>query len=215
VRRGQLLDSLAVRVDRMERAQVGAGQELTRLRADAMTKLGGLESRFDQLSAQITDMTQQVDRIGRRPVRRVEPVESVPRSDTAAIAPDTLGARGEQAYNTAYLDYVQSRYELAVTGFRDFLKRFPSSENADNAQYWVGECFYSLGRYEDAEREFRQVLSVWPDGNKAPAAAYKLALTLLAQKRKPEAVSQFRKVMKNYPGTNEARLAEDRLRSLE
>ncbi len=212
VRRGQLLDSLAARVNRMEQRQVEQGQQQAKMRADVMTQLDLLDERFQQLSAQIIDMTQQVDRLGRRPVRQLE---SVPGPDSVGPLDDTTGRREEQAYSTAYLDYMKGKYDPAIAGFEDFIRRFPQSDNADNARYWIGECYYSMGRLDDAEREFRRVLADWPDGNKAAAAAYKLALVYLAQKRKPEALSQLRKVVKNYPGTSEARLAQDRLQSLE
>ncbi|MEO0077632.1 MAG: tol-pal system protein YbgF [candidate division WOR-3 bacterium] len=214
VRRGQLIDSTAVRVDRMEQRQLEQDQKLAQLRADILTQLDVLDQRFQQLSAQIIDMTQQVDRLGRR-ARRTEPLESLPGKSTSFLPEDTTGRSEEQAYSTAYLDYMKGKYELAIAGFEDFIRRFPNSDNADNARYWIGECYYSMGRYEDAEREFRRVLADWPDGNKASGAAYKLALVYLAQKRKPEALSQLRKVIKNYPGTSEARLAQDRLQSME
>ncbi|MBM3322707.1 tol-pal system protein YbgF [candidate division WOR-3 bacterium] len=215
VRRGQLLDSLAARVNRMEQRQLDQDQQQARMRADLMTQFDLLDERFQQLSAQIIDMTQQVDRLGRRPARRPESPESLPGPDLTGLPDDTTGRREEQAYSTAYLDYMKGKYDLAITGFEDFIQRFPQSDNADNARYWVGECYYSMGRFDDAEREFRRVLVDWPDGNKASGAAYKLALVYLAQKRKPEALSQLRKVVKNYPGTSEARLAQDRLQSLE
>jgi tol-pal system protein YbgF len=214
VRRGRLLDSMAVRVDRIEQRQLDQEQQQARLRADLLTRLDALDERFQQLNAQIIDMTQQVDRLGRRPARLPAAAESLP-GHNLPPSEDTTGRREEQAYSTAYLDYMKGKYELAITGFEDFIRRFPNSDNADNARYWIGECYYSMGRYEDAEREFRQVLSTWPDGNKAAGAAYKLALVYLAQKRRPEALSQLRKVIKNYPGTSEARLAQDRLQSLE
>ena len=107
------------------------------------------------------------------------------------------------------------KYDVAASEFRRYLESFSRSDNADHAQYWIGECFYSLGRLDSAEAAFRQVIVAYPHGKKLPAAEYKLALVYLAQNHKAEATNQLRRVVKEYPGTNEAGLAQKRLESPE
>ena len=227
VRRGQVLDSMSVRLMRVEQAQQPHDQEMARLRADMLTDLERIDGRLDQLEARLADLGGRLDRISRRvgagrgditPVK----TESVPgtrpgspKSDTVKPTPDTVGLAADKLYNTAYLDFTRGKYEVAISEFRRYLASFSPSDNTDNAQYWIGECFYSLGKLDSAEAGFRQVVVDFPKGNKVPAAEYKLGLVYLAQNRKPEAANQLRRVMKEYPGTNEARLAQDRLRTLE
>jgi tol-pal system protein YbgF len=218
VRRGQLLDSLAVRTSRLEAGQTTQQEEMGRLRADVLTELEGLGTREEQLAAQLNDLGDRLDRISRRlglGRGNVTPVgaESAKTQDTTRAPVDSAGLGQDQLYNTAYLDFTRGKYDVAVTEFRQYVQRFPTSDNADNAQYWIGECYYSQGRYQDAEKEFRQVLTAYPDGNKAPSAAYKLALVYLAEKRKPEARNQFKRVVQQYSGSNEAKLAQARLES--
>ena len=227
VRRGQVIDSMAARLVRVEQAQMNHEQEMARQRADILTETESIEGRLDQLDAQLEDFRDRLDRISRRvgagrgditPVR-TESVPAVVRPDSIApdtvARPDTLGVAEDQLYNTAYLDFTRGKYDVAITEFRRYLESFPSSDNADNAQYWVGECFYSLGKLDSAETNFRQVVSAYPDGNKVAAAEYKLGLVYLALGRKPEAKNQLRRVVRDYPGTNEARIAQDRLATLE
>src|SRR2546421_277637 len=81
-------------------------------------------------------------------------------------------------------------YLLAITGFRDFLRRFPDHKLADNAQYWIGESYLALAHsyanagqqddkatqaLEEAVREFRRVITNYPRGDKVPTAIYKEA----------------------------------------
>ena len=220
VRRGQLLDSVAVRVDRLETANADQQEELRKLRADALTELEGVGRQQAELAAQLNDFSDRLDRIsrklglGRGDITPV-PAESAPAPDTTRPRLDTVGAGEDKLYNTAYLDFTRSKYEVAITEFRQYLTRFPNSENADNAQYWIGECYYSLGKYDDAEREFKLVAARYPDGNKLSAAMYKLGMVYVAVKRLPEARSQFKRVIQQYPGTHEADLSQERLRSLE
>ncbi len=227
VRRGQVLDSMSVRLMRVEQAQPRHDQEMAKLRADVLTELETIDRRLDQLDARLADYGDRLDRIGRRvgagrgditPVK----TESVPgaqpgspKSDTAKPTPDTVGLVADKLYNTAYLDFTRGKYDVAISEFRRYLAAFSPSDNADNAQYWIGECFYSLGKLDSAETGFRQVLVDFPKGNKVPAAEYKLGLVYLAQNRKPEAANQLRRVVKEYRGTNEAKLAQDRLQTLE
>jgi tol-pal system protein YbgF len=218
VRRGQLLDTLAARVTRVEQSQAQQDEEQRRLRADILTELEAVVSRLDQLSAQGADLNDRLDRLSRKV--GIGHGDITPRPESAA-APDsgrtrtdTLTVDADQLYSTAYLDFTRGKYEVATSGFRSFVARFSESDNADNAQYWIGECFYSRGMYDSAQVEFEAVLTRFPDGNKAPAAAYKLALVFQQQGRAVEARRQFNRVTKDYPHSNEAKLARDRLQAL-
>ncbi len=226
VRRGQVIDSMSVRLARMEVAQQRHDQAMAKLRADVLTDLETTSGRLDELDARIADMGDRLDRISRRvgagrgDITPVKP-ESLPgtkpgpaKPDTATPAPDTVGLGEDQLYNTAYLDFTRGKYEVAIGEFRRYLAAYFESDNADNAQYWVGESFYSLGKLDSAEAGFRQVITGYPQGNKVPAAEYKLGLVYLAQNRKAEGANQLRRVVKEYPGTNEAKLAQGRLQSL-
>jgi tol-pal system protein YbgF len=227
VRRGQVIDSMSVRLVRVEQAQQRSELVLAKLRADILTDLETVTGRLDELDARLADMGDRLDRIGRRvgagrgdvtPVKTESLTGTQPgpaKPDTVKPGPDTVGLAADQLYNTAYLDFTRGKYDVAISEFRSYLVTYSQSDNADNAQYWIGESFYSLGRLDSAEAGFRQVMTSYPQGNKVPAAEYKLGLVYLAQNRKAEAVNQLRKVVKEFPGTNEAKLAQGRLQSLE
>jgi TolA-binding protein len=50
----------------------------------------------------------------------------------------------QEAYNVAYRAIRARKSEEAILHFRNFLTRFPGSELAGNAQYWLGESYYDL-----------------------------------------------------------------------
>jgi tol-pal system protein YbgF len=222
VRRGQVIDSMSVRLVRVEQTQQRHDQQMAKLRADILTELETIDGRLEQIDARIADFGDRLDRISRRvgagrgDITSAKP-ESLPgtRPEPAKSVSDTVGLAEDQLYNTAYLDFTRGKYDVAIGEFRRYLSSFSSSDNADNAQYWIGECFYSLGKLDSAEAGYRQVMVGFPKGNKVPAAEFKLALIYLAQNRKAVAVNQLRKVMKEYPGTLEAGLAQKKLESLE
>lgn len=216
VRRGVVLDSLAVRTDRIEKGQSREIEARLELRADVLTEVEALASRLAQVEARLSDIDDRLSVIGRKlGVWRGAAVALDTPSTTVETLPvplDTGQARAlDQLYATAYLDFTRGKYDVAIAGFRRFIETFPESDLADNAQYWIAECQHSRGDLNEAEREFRLVLDEYPDGNKVPAAAYKLGLVYLAQDHKEKAKKQFQDVISKYPGTTEARLAQERI----
>jgi tol-pal system protein YbgF len=119
----------------------------------------------------------------------------------------------EQAVYSQSFDALKAgSYSIAITGFKDFLKNYPQSSLAENAQYWLGEAYYVNHDYDSAADAFRTVLKKWPDARKAPDALLKLGYTQLEQKQLTAARSTLTAVTQRYPGTDAAKLAADKLR---
>jgi tol-pal system protein YbgF len=117
-------------------------------------------------------------------------------------------------YKTAYDDLRAGRHEAAERGFREFVHRFPHHDYADNAQYWLGECFYDQKRFDKAAPEFRAVVQRWPTGNKAPDALLKLGFSLIALGDVDKGRQALHELPATYPRTEAARLAAERLAQL-
>lgn len=229
-RRGLLLDSLAVRTVRIESRQNELAQELAVTRAEVSRQLNQTIDRLDAISARLEETENRLSRISLRlglgrgnltptpaesDTPRLKQSQSVPvRRDSAPLpaggSPDPV-----KMYDAAYYDFTRGKYEVAISGFEQFISQFPASDNADNARYWIGECYYSMNDLERARTEFARVLRDYPDGNKVPAATYKLGMVELGLGRRDEARRWFDEVIRKYPGTPEARLAEDKLLRLE
>src|SRR5262249_23030351 len=141
-----------------------------------------------------------------------------PRPTTGALQPDDI-------YQAAYIDFSKGAYQLAISNFRDFIRRFPDHKLARHAQYWLGEAHFSLARgYTDgaqAERaqeelgkaiqEFRKVVANYPRGEKTPAALYKEALALIELKQPQVAQARLQYLVDNFPQAEETPMARERL----
>lgn len=79
-------------------------------------------------------------------------------------------------YRRAFNGFRENRFGQAILDFEDFLRRYPDHEYADNAQYWIGECYYSQKEYEEAVVQFGRVLDRYPRESKAPDALLKIGL---------------------------------------
>jgi tol-pal system protein YbgF len=117
-------------------------------------------------------------------------------------------------YDNSLAVYKQGKLEEAIVDFKDFLKTYPQSDLADNAQYWIGECYMGLNQYEQAILAFQQVIKRYPNGNKVPNAMFRQALAFEAIKDTTSAKLLLTKIIKNYPKSNEASIAKTKLESL-
>lgn len=120
----------------------------------------------------------------------------------------------EQLYQSAYEDYMRGNYDLAIQGFGDYLKRWGSTDLADNAQYWIGECYDAQDRAEEALAAFSKVLEQYPASDKAAAAQLKKGLLYLKLGDQGQGVVHLQYVVFEHPSTEEAELAREKLRSL-
>lgn len=138
--------------------------------------------------------------------------KSVPAGDSGAGSGGVPPvADPAELYQSAYLDYTKGNYELAMSGFKDYLTSFPDGEFAGNAQYWIGESLYSLGHYKEAIIEFEKVLNDYPDSTKAPGAMLKKGVCYDALKNPEAAKAVYIKLIDKYPSSDAAKLAADRM----
>lgn len=118
------------------------------------------------------------------------------------------------AYQTAYADFLRGEFNLALTGFRDFVHNFPQTEKADDAQYYIGECLYNLGDYEAAVEEYDVLILRYEESQYKISATYKKALSFFESNQPAQGVILLQQLIRRYPEANEARLARQKLRSL-
>ena len=92
-----------------------------------------------------------------------------------------------------------------------YLRSFPRSDSADDAQYYIGECHYSDGKFADAIDAFNKVIVNFPKGDKAPDAYYKRGLALDRLAQPDRARESWETLIKTYPDSDLARLAKQNL----
>jgi tol-pal system protein YbgF len=188
-------DSISFRLIQETRREVAEQRDIllsTRASSGSTTQelfeqMGRLEGKLDEAMGRFTQVSQ-----------RGKPGE-----------PGTADAN--QLYDQATSDLAQGRYDLAREGFRDFVRRFPTVELADNAQYGVGECFFAQALFDSAAGEYGRVERLYPQGDKVPAALYKLGLSQGKLGRAAEAKQTFEALIRRYPLSGEAQLAREQL----
>ena len=124
-----------------------------------------------------------------------------------AVDPELI----EAAYRYAFDLLKQSLYDLAIKAFREFLVRYPGSEHAGNAQFWLAEAYYVNSRFGQALVEYSTLVQRYPDSPKLAQATLKAAFCRHEMGQVEGAIRQLDEIIQQYPGTTAASLAQDRL----
>jgi tol-pal system protein YbgF len=165
-------------------------------------RLAKLEEAAGQASAKLDSSTEpRAPRLSKQTL----PVE--PTATVSGITPTS-------AFNLAYNDYLNGKYELAVAGFQRFIKDFPGTSLTPNAQYWLGESYYNLKDYGRAIQTFDSLVVEYPGNEKIPAALYKLGLATAETGDLGKSRRNLKRVLEEFPSSDESKLAKHKLAEL-
>jgi TolA-binding protein len=103
------------------------------------------------------------------------PDASAPPATPAPVGP---GTSPQRLFETARADFYSARWELCVSGFDMYLKTFPKSELAHEAQYYIAQCNYMDGKRDEAVAAYNAVIANYPRSTSAADAYYKRGVAL-------------------------------------
>lgn len=220
----QLLEQSTDSVNKLNGAIEAVQRSLQVTIAGQGQKVDGLQSQIQSLNDSLEDVKARLARLSEQ-VAQVRQAQETLRTPPAP-APTAPGTSPQQPptaagppppeilYQNALRDYMSGRYDLATQEFQDYLKYYPDSELAGNAQFYVGEVFYRGGQFNEAVKAYDAVLQNYPKGNKTAAAHLKKGYALLEMKDRQAGVRELRALIRRFPNSDEARLARDRLKAL-
>jgi tol-pal system protein YbgF len=216
------LDDIDARLTKIERVMsnqslLQMAQTQDALQADVRTLRGRvdeLQNSIEQMRKQQHDLYADLDRRMGSGGAVAAPPGPSSSSGTAAAAASSAASPEQQAYVPAFEALKNQNYPAAIAGFKQYLASYPTSDLADNAQYWLGEAYYVSRDYDNAASAFRAVGERWPNSRKAPDALLKLGYTQYEQKHYAEARATLTQVTQRYAGSDAARLASERIKRL-
>lgn len=171
---------------------------------DAMvSQVKGLSSALEDLTARIESLEKyrgsEAGQLEKRPLKKKNSTKGEVRQTESALYERTLE------------HYWDGEYDEAIAGFNQFLALYPKSDLADNAHFWIGECYRATEKYEEAILAYQKVINDYPKGNKVPSAMLHQALAFEKINDKTTATLVYKKLLKKYPKTREAEIAKKRL----
>jgi tol-pal system protein YbgF len=213
------MNDLDARVQRIERVLTNQSllelaQRLDALQADVRSIRGEVELLQNETQGGKTQSRSLYGDLEKR-LAALETLGGVGGAPAAGGTPLTAPGASEQAtYDAAMAALRGGSYDRAIASFREVVTNYPAGDLASNAQFWIGESYYTKGDLESAVTAYRKVLSDWPLSRKAPDAMVKLGFSLSDLRRNGEARNMLEDVVRKYPGTPAAQLATDRLKRL-
>ncbi len=187
------------------------------LRAEIKSSLKELLDQYAMIQSNMNDLQNKVDNMTTRaPAYQVIPpvVTSDSSADTTAAAPVIPGIDCQELYDESFINVPQGQYEEAIQGFTDYLTYCGKQSLADDARFWMGECYFFMAKYNEAISEFNLLMKNFPDSEKRAGALYKMARSYEELGRKKEARETFQKLVDEFDGTLEAEQAKEKLKEL-
>ena len=220
--------ALERKVDALERGDIGtpggSGSEGERI-ADLGVEVAALEREVAKLRGAVEEAKFAADEardLAQSALRGRSSEETIGTGGPAPAAAVAAHTQEVQEYDEAFALFGQGRYPDAIDRFRGFLQNYPSSDYADNALFWIGECHFKLGDYERSVLSFEDVVKRYPEGNKVPDALYRQGIALLEIGRRndeeeiyrPAAREIFERIVKQYPNSDRVPEAQRQLEKL-
>jgi tol-pal system protein YbgF len=122
------------------------------------------------------------------------------------------GMQAGTTYTNAFRDYKTGKYDLALQEFGDYLKYFPKTDFAPNAQFYLGDIYYRKGDYENAVPAFDALLEQYSENGKTADAHYMKGLSLRKMEKRDAAAKEFREVIAKYPDSELVPNAKEQLK---
>ena len=206
----QIIRAENARFDSLFRSNI---EQSKKLNADMADYVDGLDQRMQMVEARLTDAVTLINRASAALESRGGRVPANIPGDTTQADSSKIdsGIDCRKIYNSAYSDMVKERYDMAINGYRNYIENCSNTALADNAQYFIGESYFSMKQYDKAQKAFETMIDQYPTSEKLAAAKLKLGRALYEQRQKTKARSYFEDVAKNYIGTDEAQEASKML----
>lgn len=208
------LDSLQRRLESLERMK------------DSESARQKLDPKFDELSARIQKLESRMAKSEEilsaptvakpelspiDPARLSKPQKPALAADMPAATTGVPTITPTSAFNLAYNDYLNGKYDLAVAGFQRFVKDFPGTSLTPNAYYWLGESSYQQKDYVRAMQSFEYLTTEYPGNEKVPAALFKSGLAAGETGDLATSKKNLKRVIEEFPTSDEAKLAKNKL----
>jgi tol-pal system protein YbgF len=182
-------------------------------------KLDDNNVRLGSLSQELNALRQAIDQLSTRSTPTTSPDTDPAAAPGGTTSPATgaapvVAVSPQKMQDSAMADYAIGEYDLAIEGFQAYIKNFPRSDWADDAQVNICNAYINQGKYDKAVDACDTAIRTYPNTNSVPEAYYRKGLALKQLKQFDRAREALEYVLKTYPDTQAAILAQQTLAQL-
>ncbi|GMO53725.1 MAG: hypothetical protein Ta2C_05710 [Candidatus Endomicrobiellum trichonymphae] len=178
-------------------------KELRENQFDLYTKADSTYVMFDVLSASLQDLQNKISVLSQAIHDLKVVTDKRSKSNEQSVLPSFI-------YQNAYGDYLMAKFDLAYSGFQSFADKYPNAELVPQAQFYMGECFYSMSMWDKALEEYKKVEQRYKKRSDLVSSA-RLKIALCCQKldKNEEAIRMFSSIIKDFPQSPESLTAKE------
>lgn len=191
-----------------------------------------MQRRLDTLQREVLDLRglteQQNYKIEQMEQRQRQIYDDIANLSTKSAAPAAVTAPSVATSNAAasslsetasYENAVnlvlkERKYDDAIPAFRAFIKQYPDSVYAANANYWLGQLLFNKSEFTEAKQAFNTVVERFSDSNKRGDSLVKLGMIAEKNGDKAAALQYYQQVVNDYANSAAARIAQQQLAAL-
>ncbi|WP_345875426.1 tol-pal system protein YbgF [Shewanella algae] len=203
------------RLERIIKARQQAEFEAMRRMDTLQQEVLELRGLTEQQNYQINQMLQRQ----RQLYDEIANLQSKPAAPAVSQTPSNVVASSSLSETDSYqraVDLVlkERQYDAAIPAFRDFIKQYPNSGFADNANYWLGQLLYNKNEFAEAKTAFANVVDNFKESGKRADSLVKLGLIAEKTGDKTAAKNYYQQVVKQYANSAAARIAQQQLAAI-
>jgi TolA-binding protein len=190
-----------------------------------------VREKVDETNVRLGTITQELESI-RDAIPQPGAITMPVNPDTTSLTPNTApgatppaaagtpppgpvtGMQPQRLFDGSYSDYTAGNYSLAVQGFETYVRSFPKSQRAHEAQLYAAESLAYDKKDMEAVVAYDRVISDYPGSASVPQAYYKRGLALERLGESARARESYEAVLKQFADSQQAILAKQRLDGL-
>jgi len=214
----QMQRDLSAIKERIDETRVQVGRQIGQTSRDGDQRVKTLESRLAKLEE---DAKAQAQILKNRDDELKQLRDAALAAEQRPIVYDGFAdiALGEtelvrRDYESAWRSFEKKDYQIAVSRFREFVKKNPKSRLAAAALFWLGESHFALKEFDKAIVAYDEVRR-YPQTDKVAAALLRQGFAFAELGEKLNARLVLQELVEKYPQSAEAPRAKHRLKALE
>lgn len=163
----------------------------------------------DTTNASIQELYKRISQLS----QRIQDLEAlVKKNSSSSNAKASSGPLPSEAYKNAYNDFLIGKYDVAIVGFKTFVKKYGNNELAPQAQFYIGESLYAGSKWAEAYEQYKKIEENYAGSDFVPSARLKMALCLEFLGKRNESKAILESILSEYPNSAEAFTAKEKIK---
>jgi tol-pal system protein YbgF len=206
------IEILTTRLTELDSRVIALSEEVASI---SSAKIEELETRLALLTEAYKDLLAQVRDFENTSLRRSKSGRSADSGATfsPSSASNLLTSPEYTQYQNGLKLFNARNFDQAILSFSNLLNEFPKGKYCNDANFWIGESYYTLSNYSSAVSFYQKVIDAG-NSSKADDAQYKIGLAYLKMGQQGLAKDALKMLVQRYPGSEYVQRAEKQLKTL-